>query len=207
MIPPGVAGPEVENAVVGVAAVSEVAEPGVAFVVGVAAGEPGVAFVVYLEVAELVFVAVDIADVSGPQASVDIAVVFVVLLPVSVVAVEVDTPGRPRLFVLPKLCSFANSSSSVEIVDKESVDSSTGVHTNYGCCSILSNVDLCLNRNLGHYYSSPSLGHNKLSVTNDLPIDATRNHSRNRCPHQYQEQRTHRSSQASLSPLEVQQIQ
>jgi len=194
VIPPGVAGPEVENAVVGVAAVSEVAEPGVAFVVD-------------LEVAELVFVAVDIADVSGPQASVDIAVVFVVLLPVSVVAVEVDTPGRPRLFVLPKICSFANSSSSVEIVDKESVDSSTGVHTNYGCCSILSNVDLCQNRNLGHYYSRPSPGHNKLSDTNDLPIDATRNHSRNRCPQQYQEQRTHRSSQATLSPLEVQQIQ
>ena len=94
------------------------------------------------EVSELVFVAVDIADVSGPQASVDIAVVFVVLIPACVLVFEVDIPGPPRFFVLPKICSFANSSSSVEIVDKESVHSSTGVRTNYGCGSKLSNVDL-----------------------------------------------------------------
>ena len=94
------------------------------------------------EGSELVFVVVDIADVSEPQASVDIAVVFVVLLPASVAVLEVDIPGRPRFFVLPKTCSFANSSSSVEVVDEESVDSSTGVRTNYGCCSNFSNVDL-----------------------------------------------------------------
>ncbi len=206
MIPPGVAGPEVENAVVGVAAVSEVAEPGVAFVVGVAAGEPVVAFVVDLEVSELVFVAADIADVSEPQASVDIAVVFVVLIPACVLVFEVDIPGPPTFFVLPKIGSFANSSSSAEIVDKESVDSSTGVHTNYGCCNNFSNVDPRKNRNLEHCYSRPNPGHNKLSDTNDLPIDATRNHSRNRGLHRCQGQRTHPPSQASLSPLEVQQI-
>ena len=120
VILPGVAGPEVENAAVGVAVV---------------AVDP--------EVSELVFVVVDIAYVSEPQASVDIAVVFVVLIPACVLVFEVDIPGPPRFFVLPKICSFANSSSSVEIVDKESVHSSTGVHTNYGYCSNLSNVDLC----------------------------------------------------------------
>jgi hypothetical protein len=103
--------------------------------VAVAAVEP--------EVSGPVFVAEDIADVSEPQASVDIAVVFVVLTPACVLVFEVDIPGCPRFFALPKICSFANSSSSVEVVDKESVDSSTGVRTNYGSCSILSNVDLC----------------------------------------------------------------
>jgi hypothetical protein len=131
---PGVAGPEVENAVVGVAAVSGVAEPEVAFVAVV---------VVDPEVSELVFVAVDIADVSEPQASADIAVVFVVLIPACVIVVEVHIPGPPRFFVLPKIFLFANSSSSAEVVDKESVHGSTGVRTNYGCCSNLSNVDLC----------------------------------------------------------------
>ena len=137
------------------------------------------------EVSELVFVAEDIADVSEPQASVDIPVVFVVSTPACVLVFEVDIPGRPRFFVLPKICSFANSSSSVGVVDKESVDSSTRVHTNYGFCSILSNVGLCQNRNLEHCHSRPSPGHNKLSDTNDLPIDATRNHSRNTGLHRY----------------------
>ncbi len=131
VILPGVAGPEVENAAVWVAAVAGVAEPAVDVVAAVAV-DP-----------EVVFVAVvSIADVAEPQASVDIAVVFVVLMPACVLVFEVDIPGPPRFFVLPKICSFANPSSSVGIVDKESVDSSTGVRTNYGCCSILSNVDL-----------------------------------------------------------------
>ena len=91
----------------------------------------------------VVFVAEDIADVSEPQASDDIPGVFVVLIPACVLAFEVHIPERPRFFVLPKICSFANSSSSVEVVGKESVDGSTGVRTNYGFCSNLSNVDLC----------------------------------------------------------------
>jgi hypothetical protein len=63
--------------------------------------EPGVVFV---------------ADVAEPQASVDIAVVFVVLVPVSVVVVEVDSSGRPKFFAFPNICSFPNCSSSVEVV-------------------------------------------------------------------------------------------
>ena len=89
-----------------------------------------------------VFVAEDIADASEPQASVDMFVVSVVLTPACVLVSEVDIPGRPRFFVLPKIFSFANSSSSGEVVHKESVDSSTGGRTNYGCGSNFSNVDL-----------------------------------------------------------------
>ena len=100
-------------------------------------------FQVLLETFVVVFVAVNIADASEPQAAFDIPVVSVVLVPVCVLVFEVDIPGPPRFFVLPKTCSFANSSSSVGVVDKESVDSSTGVRTNYGFCSNLSNVHLC----------------------------------------------------------------
>jgi len=70
------------------------------------AAEPGVVFVAVASV----------ADVAEPQASVDIAVAFVVLLPVSVVVVEVDSSGRPKFFAFPNICSFPNSSSSVEVV-------------------------------------------------------------------------------------------
>ena len=90
-----------------------------------------------------VFAAEDIAGASEPQASVDIAVVFVLLIPACVLVFEVDIPGRPRFFALPKISWFANSSSSDEVARKESVDSSRGVRTSYGFCSNLSNADLC----------------------------------------------------------------
>jgi hypothetical protein len=57
-----------------------------------------------------------VVDVAEPQVSVDIAAVFVVLVPVSVVAVEVDSSGRPKFFAFPNICSFPNYSSSVEVV-------------------------------------------------------------------------------------------
>ena len=122
MIPPGVAGPEVENAVVGVAAPHEVAEPVVDVVAVVVAWVVFAAvvffFVVDLEVSEpgVVFVALPVADVAEPQASVDIAPAFAVLVPVSVVAVEVDSSGRPRFFAFPNIDYYSSSSSSVEVV-------------------------------------------------------------------------------------------
>jgi hypothetical protein len=94
-----------------------VAEPEVVFVVAelspqvvVLAAEP--------EVSEpgVVFVAVVFVGVAELQASVDIVVVFVVLVPVSVVVVEVDSSGRPKFFAFPNICSFPNCSSSVEVV-------------------------------------------------------------------------------------------
>jgi hypothetical protein len=73
-------------------------------------------FVAEPEVSEpgVVFVAVvSVADVAELQASVDIAVVFVVLVPVSVVAVELYSSGCPKFFVFPNIYSFPNCSSSV----------------------------------------------------------------------------------------------
>ena len=111
MIPSAVARPEVEMAVPGVAAVSEAAEPAVVFLVVVAD--------VVSEVAEpvVVFVAVaSVADVAGPRASVDIALVFDALVPVSVVVVGVDSSARPRFFVFPNIDYYSSASSSVEVV-------------------------------------------------------------------------------------------
>jgi hypothetical protein len=92
--------------------VSAAAQPEVVFVaaepevVSVAA-EPGVVSAVAV---------VSVADVAEPRASVDIAVAFVVLVPVSVVVVEVDSSGRPKFLAFPNVDHFASSSSSVEVV-------------------------------------------------------------------------------------------
>ena len=69
----------------------------------VLAAEPEVVSVADLGVSEpeVVFVAVvSVADVAEPPASVDIAVAFAVLVPVSAVVVEVDSSGRPRFCCL-----------------------------------------------------------------------------------------------------------
>ena len=69
---------------------------------------------------EVVFVAELSSDVvvlvAELQASVDIAVAFVVLVPVSVVVVEVDSSGRPKFLAFPNVDHFASFSSSVEVV-------------------------------------------------------------------------------------------
>jgi hypothetical protein len=146
---------------------------------------------------------VSVADVSEPQASVDIAVAFDFSVPVSVVEVEVDSSGRSRFFAFPNIDYYSSSSSSVEVVGEESVHSAIGVRTNYGLCSTLSNLDLHRNKNLEHFDNKPNPGCNNVSDTNDLPMDATTNHSRKICLHLYQGQRTHSSYQASLSLPEV----
>jgi len=93
-----------------------VAQPEVFALVSVAA-ELSPEVVVLVSEPGVVFVAVVfVADVAEPQASVDIAVAFVVLVPVSVVVVEVDSSGRPKFFAFPNICSFPNYSSSVEVV-------------------------------------------------------------------------------------------
>ena len=83
----------------------------------VLAAEPAVVSVVDLEVSEpgVVFVAVvSLADVAEPQASVYIAVPFDVLVPVSVVVVEVDSSGRPFQFeVLDELDHKEDSQASL----------------------------------------------------------------------------------------------
>ena len=93
-----------------------VSEPEVFALVSVAA-ELSPEVVVLVAEPGVVFVAVvSVADVAEPQASVDIAVAFVVLVPVSGVVVEVDSSGRPKFFAFPNICSFPNYSSSVEVV-------------------------------------------------------------------------------------------
>jgi hypothetical protein len=200
-----------------------VSEPEVFALVSVVS-EPEVFALVFVvsepEVFVLVFVAAELSPevvvfvvgpwvvfVSGPQASVDIAVAFVVLVPVSVVVVEVDSSGRPRFLAFPNVDHFSSPSSSVEVVGEESVHSSIGARSNYGPCSILSNPDLHQNKNLEHCYNKPSPGYNNVSDTSDLPMDATTNHPRKRAPHQCLEQRKHRSNQVSLSHPVVRQIQ
>jgi hypothetical protein len=146
-----------------------------------------------------------VSAAAEPQASVDIAVAFVVLIPVSVVVVEVDSSGRPMFPAFPNVDYFASSSSSVGVVGWESVHSPTGARTNCGLCSILSNPDLHQNRNLEHSYNNPSPGYNNASDTNGLPINATTSHSRKRGLHQCQEQRRH-MYRVSLLNLAARQI-
>ena len=188
-------------------AVSVVAE--LSLEVVVLAAEPEVVSVVDLEVSEseVVFVAVvSVADVAEPQASVDIAVAFAVLVPVSAVVVEVDSSGRPTFVAFPNVDCYATSASSVEVVGDQSVHSATGARTSCGCCSILSNLGLHHNKNLEHCYNNPSPGYNTVSDTNHPAMDATTSHSRKTSLHLSQAQRKHWAHQVALSRPEVLQI-
>jgi len=209
LIPPGVAGFEAENAVAGVPAVSGVAGP-VADAVAVMVAEPDVLFAVGLDVSQHgpAFGALaSVPDVAEPQASVDIAPPFHVSAPVSVVAVEVDSPGRPRFAAFPNVDYRASPSSCSEVVGEESVRSSTGVRANHGLCRILSNPGLRHNRNAEHCYNRPRPGRNNVSDTTGLPMDATTSRSRRTCLHRFRERRTHPPHQASRSLPEVPQME
>jgi len=188
VISPGVAAPEVANAVAGSPAVSLVAGPSVFFVAVVSVA------------------LVSIADVAEPQASGDIPVPFDVLFPASVVVAEVYSPRRPRFLAFPNVDHYASSSSSVEVFGKESVRSSSGARTSYGLCSILSNLGPHQSKSSEHGYNKPNPGHNNRSDTNGLPIGATTSHSRKTSLRQSEEQRKHYSRQAAGSPLGEPQI-
>jgi hypothetical protein len=143
--------------VVGPAVVSAAAEHSPEVVVFVAVTEvfalvsavlsPYAVAVVEPEVAVFV-VGSGIVSVSGPQASVDIDVVFAVLVPVSVVVGEVYSSGRPKSPSFPNVVHFSRSSSSDEVAGEVSVHSSMGARSNYDLCSILSNPDLYQNKSL-----------------------------------------------------------
>jgi len=68
-----------------------------------------------LEVLVLV-VEPEVVFVAEPQASVDIAVAFDFLVPVSVVVVEVYSSEHPKFLAFPNVDYFASSSNSVEVV-------------------------------------------------------------------------------------------
>ena len=181
------------------APVFEVAEPQVFPFVFEAAEFQVVALVFVVSELQVVFV-------SEPQASADIPFVFVVLVPVSVFVVEVDSPGRPKFFAFPNIDYCPSFSSYCEVARKESVHGPNGVRANYGLCSIPSSPDLHQNRNLEQTCNNPNPRYNYMSDTNALPIDATTNHSRKKCLRLYQEQRIRRTYQAPLSPPVARQI-
>jgi hypothetical protein len=170
--------------------------------------EAGVVFVPYVSAADVAEhqASVDIAfasaaDVAEHQASVGIDLVFDVLTPVSVFAVEADSAGRPRSSAFPNIGYYSSSSSSYEVAGMVSVHSSNGVRTNYGFYNILSTPGLYQSKNSERCYNKPNPGHNNTNDTSVLPTDATTNHSRKKCLLLYQEQRTHRTYQAALSSL------
>jgi hypothetical protein len=121
--------------------------------------------------------------------------------------VEVDNDGHPMFFAFPNIDHYATTASSVKVIGWESVHNPMGIHTNCELCSILSSLGLHSNKNLEHSHNIPSLDHNNVSDTNDLPIDTTTSHSRKISQYQYQEQHTHRPYQVSLPHAEVPQIQ
>lgn len=177
------------------------AEPEVVFEAGLpevvsAVAEPEV---VVLAEPEAVFVAV------APQVSADTAAAFLVLVPVSLVVVEVGSSQHPRFPVFPIFGFFANCSSSVELVGQESVRNPSDVHTNHGLCSILSNPGLHQNRKWEHSYNNANPDYNDVIDTNGLPRNATTSHSRKRDLHQYRDQHTH-MCQVSRSILVVRQM-
>ena len=103
VILPGVAGPEVFALVF---AAAELSPGAVVLAAEPEVSEPGVVFVAV----------VSVADVAEPRASVDIPAAFVVLVPVSLVVVEVDSSGRPKFPAFPNVDYFASLSSSVGVV-------------------------------------------------------------------------------------------
>jgi hypothetical protein len=156
---------------------------------------------------EVVFVAVvSIPDVSEPQASVGIPAVFDALIPVSLVAVDVDSSGRPKFLAFPNVDHYATSSNSVEGLGDESVHSSTGARTKYGLCSILSNLGLHQNKILEHSHNNSNPGYNNMSDTNDLPTDATTSHSRKTDLPLCLGQHKHHPHQVARLPLVVREI-
>ena len=94
-----------------------------------------------------------------------------------------DTPQQ-RLRGILNLINVCNARNAhVQILDDESVDSSTGDRSNYDFCNILSTPDLLGYKTSECFYSNPIRGRNTVSDTNDLPMDATTNHSRRRGLH------------------------
>jgi len=94
--------PEAENAVVGDAAVSEVSEPEVVFVVGPEVSGPGV----------VVVVAASIVGAAGLRASAGILVAFAVFVVSFVAVVEAGNYGHPRFRVFANTYLYAILSSS-----------------------------------------------------------------------------------------------
>jgi hypothetical protein len=181
----------------GVAAESEV----FAFV-SVASGlSLGIAVFASADIAAVVFAAAvsAAADIAEPQASGNTPVPSAVSVPVSVVVVGADSPGRPTFFAFPNVDRSATAASSGGDVGGESVHSATGSRTSYGLCSILSTLGLRHNRRLEYPHNDPSPCYNSVSDTSHLAMDATTSHSRKKRLYRDLEQHKHCPSQAAVS--------
>ena len=118
------------------------------------------------------------------------------------------TPGQPPGFFKSFLINACNTRNAhVQIVDEESVGSSTGDRSNYDFCNILSTPDVhgCKNLELP-YYSNPIRDRNNVNGTNGLPKGDTTIHSRRRGLHQLEEQRKHLLFRAVVPYPEVSQL-
>jgi hypothetical protein len=110
---------------------------------------------------------------------------------------ETPTPTTDLISGLVPLINARNA--HVQIVDEESVYSSTGDRSKYDFCNILSTLDLHDGKNLEHQaYSKPIHDRSNVNGTNSLPKDATTTHSRKRDPQKRQEQHKHLLHQAAL---------
>jgi len=139
------------------------------------------------------------ADIAEPQTSGNIPVPSGVSVPVSVVVVGADSPGRPTFFAFPNVDHCATAASSGGDFGNESVHSATGSRTSYGLCSILSILGLRHNRRLEYPHNDPSPCYNTVSDTSHLAMDATTSHSRKRRLYRDLEQHKHCPSRAGVS--------
>jgi hypothetical protein len=163
-----------------------VPEPGALSAVDLAVFEPGVVSAADLAVSglEVVFAAaVSIPGVAEPRASLDIAFPFAASVAVPVVSIEVYNSAHPKFLAFPNAADFASSSNFDEADCKELADNSTGARSNGALCSIFSNRGLYQNRILGLYRNNATPGHNTVSDTSALPMDATTSHHRKRYLH------------------------
>jgi hypothetical protein len=153
------------------------------------------------DIAVVVFVAVvsAAADIAEPQTSGNTPVPSAVSVPVSVVVVGADSPGRPMFSAFPNVDRCATAASSGGDVGDESVHNATDSRTSYGLCSILSTLDLRHNRRLEYPHNDPTPCYNTVNDTSHLAMDATTSHSRKRRLYRDLEQHKHCPSRAEVS--------
>jgi hypothetical protein len=174
-----------------------------------AAAPPGVAVAIAsvgsLEIAALLFpgAAVNapvehlwIAVPSAVVGSLWIAAAAVVAGPPETVAViffGASSPGRPRYFSFPSVCSFPSCASSVGPADAVFAGDPMGALSSDAPGSHLSNSMAFPDKKTEHFDSRPIQNHSFASDTIALPTDATTNPRRKRSPYPGQGQNRHSS--------------
>ena len=124
---------------------------------------------------------------------------------VFVIAFGASNLEHPKFVASPNAYSFPSPSSFVELAYGVFVGSSTDALSNDDPYSHSSSLRVSLHKKMERFDSIPNLNYSSASDTNVLPMDATTNHRRKRCPHLLQGRRRY-TSQAALSTPVVQQI-